>query len=122
MASGTNNTFRQIGIATGIAALGAIFQSRITSELSASGKVPAGHLHQFSQAVSSGATSQALAAVPAQARAQAATLADSAFIHGLNGILFVAAFVLFAGAVAAFLLVRRQDLVASSPAVEAAAG
>ena len=29
MASGINNTFRQVGIATGIAALGAIFQSRI---------------------------------------------------------------------------------------------
>jgi EmrB/QacA subfamily drug resistance transporter len=30
MASGVNNTFRQVGIATGIAALGAIFQSRAT--------------------------------------------------------------------------------------------
>ncbi|HEY2327997.1 MAG TPA: MFS transporter [Gaiellaceae bacterium] len=29
MASGINNTFRQIGIATGIAALGAIFQSKV---------------------------------------------------------------------------------------------
>src|SRR5438445_594965 len=36
MASGINNTFRQIGIATGIAALGAVFQSRITSYLTAS--------------------------------------------------------------------------------------
>ncbi len=31
MASGINNTFRQVGIATGIAALGAIFQSQIAS-------------------------------------------------------------------------------------------
>jgi len=31
MASGINNTFRQVGIATGIAALGAIFQSRISA-------------------------------------------------------------------------------------------
>jgi hypothetical protein len=29
MASGINNTFRQIGIATGIAALGAIFATRV---------------------------------------------------------------------------------------------
>jgi hypothetical protein len=29
MASGINNTFRQIGIATGIAALGAIFASKV---------------------------------------------------------------------------------------------
>ena len=33
MASGISNTFRQVGIATGVAALGAIFQSRINSRL-----------------------------------------------------------------------------------------
>ena len=36
MASGINNTFRQIGIATGIAALGAIFASRAGTEQTAS--------------------------------------------------------------------------------------
>ena len=35
MASGSNNTFRQVGIATGIAVLGAIFQSQIVSHTSA---------------------------------------------------------------------------------------
>ncbi len=118
MASGINNTYRQVGIATGIAALGAIFQSRIASYLSASGKVPAAQVHRLSQAVSSGATSQALRAVPAQFRSSAKTLADSAFISGLNEILLVAAFVLFAGAVLAFALVRQQDFVASGPAAE----
>jgi EmrB/QacA subfamily drug resistance transporter len=122
MASGINNTFRQIGIATGIAALGAIFQSRITSHLLASGKVPDGQVHRLAQAVSSGATQQALQAVPAQARSQAATLAHSAFISGLNEILLVAAFVLFAGSLLALVLVRRQDFVASGPAVAAEAG
>jgi EmrB/QacA subfamily drug resistance transporter len=117
MASGINNTFRQVGIATGIAALGAIFQSRITSHLAASGMVPTRLVNQFAQAVSSGATQQAIQAVPAQQRAQAAVLADSAFISGLNEILLVASFVLFAGAVLAFALVRRQDFVASGPAV-----
>src|SRR5207248_928643 len=90
MASGINNTFRQIGIATGIAALGAIFQSQIESHLAASG-----------------ATNEALRAGPTQARSQAETLAHSAFISGLNEILLVAAFVLFAGAVLAFVLVRQ---------------
>jgi EmrB/QacA subfamily drug resistance transporter len=122
MASGINNTFRQIGIATGIAALGAIFQSQIESHLAASGRVPAGQVHQVAQAISSGATSEALQAVPAQARSQAETLAHSAFISGLNEILLVSAFVLFAGAVLAFVLVRQRDFVASGPAVEAAAG
>jgi predicted MFS family arabinose efflux permease len=40
MASGLNNTFRQLGIATGIAALGAIFQTKVPTGGFASG----GHL------------------------------------------------------------------------------
>jgi EmrB/QacA subfamily drug resistance transporter len=113
MASGINNTFRQVGIATGIAALGAIFQDRIRSDLAAS--VPAAHLGRLARAVSSGATRQALQAVPASARAGTASLARSAFIGGLNEILFVASFLLFAGAVCAFVLIRPQDVVASGP-------
>ena len=122
MASGINNTFRQIGIATGIAALGAIFQDRIQSNLASSGKVPAGEVNRLAQAVSSGGTEQALRAVPAQFRSQAATLARSAFISGLNEILLVAAFVLFAGAALALVLVRQRDFVANGPAVAAEAG
>ena len=34
MGSGINTTFRQVGIATGVAALGAVFQSRVDSKLS----------------------------------------------------------------------------------------
>jgi EmrB/QacA subfamily drug resistance transporter len=111
MASGINNTFRQVGIATGIAALGAIFQDRIASGLA--GTVPGGHSAALARAVASGATGQALQAVPAAARAQVAAAARSAFIGGLNDILLVAAFVLFAGAVCAFALIRRRDFVAS---------
>jgi EmrB/QacA subfamily drug resistance transporter len=113
MASGINNTFRQIGIATGIAALGAIFQSRITSHLAASG-VPQSLLHPLSQAIASGG-----ARLPGnRITPQTVQLAHSAFISGLNAILVVASVVLFAGAVLAFLLVRRKDFVASGPAVE----
>jgi len=38
MASGINNTFRQVGIATGIAALGALLQSKAGSQAAASGR------------------------------------------------------------------------------------
>jgi EmrB/QacA subfamily drug resistance transporter len=114
MASGINNTFRQVGIATGIAALGAIFQSRIHTEIAA--QVPAGQADRFAAAVASGATRQALQAVPDPARGRATQVAQSAFISGLNEILLVAAFVLFAGAICAFALVRRRDFVASGPA------
>jgi len=120
MASGVNNTFRQVGIATGIAALGAIFESGIRSDLA--GKLPGNQATELARAAASGATQQALLALPQQAREQAAALARSAFISGLNEILLVAAFVVFAGAVCAFVLVRRQDFVVSrAPAATAPA-
>ena len=93
MASGTNNTFRQMGIATGIAGLGAIFQDTIKSNLHGTGSA---------QAVASGAV-------------RGGEIARAAFISGLNEILLVAAFVAFAGAVLGFVLVRRRDFVASGP-------
>src|SRR6185436_2074283 len=34
MGSGINTTFRQVGIATGVASLGAVFQSQVASKLS----------------------------------------------------------------------------------------
>ncbi len=114
MASGINNTFRQVGIATGIAALGAIFQSRIASSLAASGKLPAALIHPYAQAIASGASS-----IPSQnprTPEPGYEIAHSAFLSGLNSILLVAAFVLFAGAILAFLLVREKDFVASGPA------
>jgi EmrB/QacA subfamily drug resistance transporter len=118
MASGINNTFRQVGIATGIAALGAIFQDRIRSDLAA--HVPSAHASELARAVSAGSAQQALHALPASARAQAAELTKSAFIAGLNEILLVASFLLFAAAVCAFVLVRSEDFVASEAAVSRA--
>jgi EmrB/QacA subfamily drug resistance transporter len=111
MASGINNTFRQVGIATGIAALGAIFQDKIRSDLTANlGRKGAG----LAQAVASGAR------VPGQGQLQ--QVANAAFISGLNLIFLVAAFVLFAGSVCAFVLVRGRDFVARGPAAEAHVG
>jgi predicted MFS family arabinose efflux permease len=46
MASGLNNTFRQLGIATGIAALGAIFQSKVGTHTFGD----AGHLSEAAKA------------------------------------------------------------------------
>ncbi len=116
MASGINNTFRQVGIATGIAALGAIFQSRISAHVAATGRVPAARVPELAQAIASGGAKQALQAVPAQFRREATAVARSAFISGLNEILLVAAIAVFVGAVLAFALIRRQDFVASGPA------
>jgi EmrB/QacA subfamily drug resistance transporter len=88
-ASGINSTFRQVGIATGIAGLGALFQGRVTDKLGNA---------NLGEAVVSG---QAHTAV-----------AQRAFIDGLNEILIVAAVVAFVGGALAFALVRSRDLVA----------
>ncbi|HJQ85214.1 MAG TPA: MFS transporter [Candidatus Binatia bacterium] len=98
MASGINNTFRQTGIATGIAALGAIFQSRISSHL---GSAPP----RLVKVVASGQLPQGAGAGHLEA------VARTAFVSGLSDILFVAALVAFGGAALAFALVRRRDFV-----------
>jgi EmrB/QacA subfamily drug resistance transporter len=117
MASGINNTFRQVGIATGVAGLGAIFQSQVASKLTPS---PAGAPPGFSDAVSSGGIQAAVQAAPPGSRAQLTIAADKAFISGFNEILLVGAIVALIGAVAGFALVRSRDFVAV-PEGEAAA-
>jgi len=120
MASGINNTFRQVGIATGIAGLGAIFQDGIRTSLEGTAAAP--HAAELSRAIASGASRQVLQTVPVQVRAQAAEVARSAFIAGLNDILVAGAIVLFAGAVCAYALVRRRDLVPSGAGAAVARG
>jgi EmrB/QacA subfamily drug resistance transporter len=110
MASGINSTFRQVGIATGTAALGAVFQSRIDARLS---ELLPGAPETFSEAVSSGATQSAVASVPPGLRERATEAANHAFVSGLNEILLVGAAVAFAGGIASWLLVRGRDMVAA---------
>ncbi|HEY8108307.1 MAG TPA: MFS transporter [Gaiellaceae bacterium] len=125
MASGINNTFRQVGIATGIAALGAIFQSRITTVVSHADINVLVPLRPIAQAIASGATPKGqlpCERCPPSYRINAATLAHQAFVTGMNTILVVSAIVVFVGAILAFLLVRQQDLVASGPQVATESG
>jgi EmrB/QacA subfamily drug resistance transporter len=114
MASGINNTFRQVGIATGIAALGALFESTITNKLAPRlvGTPAAGHAAQISHAVAAGGTQQVLHSVPPSARAQADAAIHLAFASAMNDILLVAGIVALAGAVLALVLVRARDFAA----------
>jgi EmrB/QacA subfamily drug resistance transporter len=123
MASGINNTFRQAGIATGIAGLGAIFQHQVTSKFvdALAGTPMAGRSHALAHAVSSGAGSQAIDALPPASRAVVADAAQSAFVGGLNDILVVAGVVALVGAVLGAALVRQQDFVAQPQTAAAAA-
>jgi EmrB/QacA subfamily drug resistance transporter len=112
MASGISNTFRQVGVATGIAALGAIFQAHVTSSVEddlrgVHGVDPT----QVAHAVATGSAKQAIDAAPQSARAAIGHAAHAAFVSGLDQILLVGAIVAFAGAVGGFALVRRRDFV-----------
>ncbi|MGH2926108.1 MAG: DHA2 family efflux MFS transporter permease subunit [Solirubrobacterales bacterium] len=117
MASGINSTFRQVGIATGVAGLGAVFQSRIASELAANlPQAPS----SFSDAVASGAAHQAVGAAPPQFRDHALLAANQAFVTAFNEILLIGAGVALVGGLLGLALVRQGDFL-SPPAGEASA-
>lgn len=113
-ASGINSTFRQVGTATGIAGLGAIFQARVADRLAdalASTPLPAGAEDELAAAVISGGAEGVAQAAPPQARDALVEAARRAFVDGLDEILVVAAVVAFVGGILAFVLVRGRDFV-----------
>ena len=115
MASGINNTFRQVGIATGIAGLGAIFQARTESQASTRCRTPAcpAKADQFAHLIATQHVQEARR-WPATLRARWSRSARS-FISALNEILLVGAIVAFAGAVLGLLLVRQRGLRRTEP-------
>jgi EmrB/QacA subfamily drug resistance transporter len=106
MASGISNTCRMGGVATGIAALGAIFQSRISSNLSES--LP-DQPHGLAGQVASGGTRAIAHGAPDASRTQLTEAARHAFVVALNDILLVGAGILLFGAIAALALIRARD-------------
>jgi EmrB/QacA subfamily drug resistance transporter len=120
MASGINNTFRQVGIATGIAALGAIFQSHVRNQVTAAlaHSAVASQAGHIAHGVAAGGGRGGLGSVPPQARGLVARAARHAFVTGLAELFVIGAVVAFVGAAVAFVLVRQQDFVA--PAHEGA--
>ncbi len=127
MASGVNSTFRQVGIATGIAALGSIFTSAIGDHLS--GALPpslAGSAGSMVNAVRQGSVGQLIARAPAADRSVITLALRSSFAAALNELLYVTAALAFVGAVCATMLIRRKDFhrpgdAAPGPAGRAAA-
>jgi EmrB/QacA subfamily drug resistance transporter len=125
MASGSNNTFRQVGIATGIAALGAVFQSQIQHATSAALLTTAtGHEllarggTALKGALAGGGVRQAAAAIPSPA-ARAALLHAYriGFASTLDHLMIIGTVVAAIGSLCAFVLVRQRDFVPSySPA------
>lgn len=112
MGSGINNTFRQIGIATGIAALGAVFQSQVDSKLSS---LLPNAPHGLAEAVSSGGSRAAASFGSPAERPEIVHAAKVAFVSGFNEILLIGSILSFAAAAAGFALVRQRDFVQASP-------
>jgi hypothetical protein len=112
MASGINSTFRQVGIATGIALLGALFSNKVTAEIVArAGAVPAlSHRGQeIAAAVKSGQIGHVIAHLPAPARPVVGLITRSAFTTGLNQILLVAAIIALVSGMVSLAAIRSRD-------------
>jgi EmrB/QacA subfamily drug resistance transporter len=108
MASGINNTFRLGGVAVGVAALGALLESRVQDSLSPSAGPNA---HELAGAVSS-AGLRAVAGRP-----ELVEPARTAFVGGLNDLLLTGSVLLFVGALAAIALLQ-TPATAPAPATE----
>jgi EmrB/QacA subfamily drug resistance transporter len=112
--SGVNNTALQVGLAAGIAALGAVFQSRVHDVLSGqlAERVPqlGARRSGIVEQVSTGNAEQALRSLPPALREPVAATIRAAFVNGFDRILWIAAAVSLVGAVASLVLTRQRDL------------
>src|SRR4051794_7094368 len=116
MASGINDTFRQVGIAVGIATWGAIFLGRGASEVrDVAAGTPAGAgsaPRRLVEAASSGNLDQG--SLPAGS----IHAAREGFLAGMNEILLIGGLLALAGSVLALLLVREAEI-EREPALDA---
>jgi EmrB/QacA subfamily drug resistance transporter len=114
MAAGINDTFRQVGIAVGIAAWGAIFLGRGAAkveELAAGTPAATGERpRQLIEAASSGNLDTALGTVPPGTRGTVSNAAGEGFISGLNEIFALGGIFALLAAVATLWLVRERDI------------
>ncbi len=115
MASGINSTLRQVGTATGIAALGSVFSSVVrTTIVSKLDHSPlAGAAHDIAAAVTNGKLSRHSAGHGGAAGRIVQQAALSGFVHGLNDILVIGAAVSFVAGVLCLGLIRQKDFSAA---------
>jgi EmrB/QacA subfamily drug resistance transporter len=127
MASGINNTFRQVGIATGIAGLGAVFQHQVTHKTSAAlgasaaGRQAIGAAHgRLGPALVSGEIHSLARSLSPGSSAALAHAYRVGFTGALTDILEIGCVIAICGAALGFLLVRNRDFVTSGQPVGAA--
>lgn len=115
MAAGINNTFRQVGIAAGIAALGSIFATKVRSDVVSGLRSTPGlsaHASQVATALVQGQSpAGSLRGAPPSALARVGAVAHTSFTTGLNEILVIGGILVLVSGVASFFLIRSQDFV-----------
>ena len=113
MASGINSTFRQVGVATGIAVLGTIFSHRVADGIhdGLAGTPASDQSDRIAGAVTGGQTEAVIQSAPVGVRDQIAAVATSSFVDALNHITLIAMVLAFASAACCFVLIRQQDFV-----------
>jgi EmrB/QacA subfamily drug resistance transporter len=99
MASGINDTFRQVGVAIGLAVWGAVFVGRGADRVTELSAVPHDAARRMVEAVSSGA-------LPSGRAGAAADAARAGFLSGMNELFLLGGVVAFVGALLALWLVR----------------
>jgi EmrB/QacA subfamily drug resistance transporter len=105
MASGLNSTFRILGVALGVAALGAIVESEVSASLAHSlGTAQPGLVDM----VATGNVDLAVSTAPPELAGQVGPAAQQAFVSGLDTIFLVAAVIAFAGSLLSLLLLRER--------------
>ncbi len=115
MASGVNTTFRQVGIAASIAALGSVFVARLSRDISRGLAGQSTTATRTLTDVRNGQVGQAIAAVPPSQRAHLETLIRTSFTSGMNELFIITGIVALIGGVGSLLLIRSPDFVATKP-------
>ncbi len=116
VASGINETFQQVGIAVGIAGIGAFFQHTVTQDFtsSAAGKqLGADAAETASHGISAGGL-DAVAQAAGPLREKVLAAGQDAFMNAFHGAMTLSAILGFIAAVIGFTMLRTKDLHATA--------
>jgi EmrB/QacA subfamily drug resistance transporter len=123
MAAGINDTFRQVGIAVGVAAWGAIFLARgsakVATLVAGTPAAAGGRPRQLVEALTDGHLLKATNGLPHGARELVVSATREGFLTGLNSILVIGSVVALVGAALALWLVREREIERDVPAAVA---
>lgn len=123
MASGMNSTFRQIGIATGVALLGSLLASHISNSMTdalSSGPLGA-RAREIGDLVANGGAAQVASSLPGPLRGMVLQAAGRGYSDALDLILLIAAIIAVVAAVVSVFMIRSRDFhTAEAPAGDSA--